>query len=28
MALAPREIEIEAYAPKLNVVANHVATKE
>jgi hypothetical protein len=28
MRLAPREIAVEAYVPKMNVVANHVATKE
>lgn len=26
--LAPREVEREAYVPKLNVVPNHVATKD
>lgn len=25
---APHEVEVEAYVPKLNVVPNHVATKE
>ncbi len=28
MQIAPRAVEVEAYAPKLNVVPNHVATKE
>jgi hypothetical protein len=28
MRLVPRDVKVEAYAPKLNVVPNHVATKE
>ncbi|MDA8292730.1 MAG: hypothetical protein M0Z33_13805 [Actinomycetota bacterium] len=28
MRNAPGEVEVEAYAPKVNVVPNHVATKE
>ena len=28
MRLAPKDVKVEAYVPKMNVVANHVATKD